>query len=489
MSIHHFLIMAFFALFHSNSNEKDVYLTIFIEYLLPCKDYLQSKVNRTFFRDLNEKTKEELSYYNILLLIINTKETFELCKTNFSFLKDFIEILLDSIVLVRRSSDDIRKIEARHFFKIIRNLEEIIVRNLYKKDLFYHNTIESIIFQISVRFSKQFISNQLDNESSTFIDKGLKIICDNKKPFIISRFTEEDRYFVYFVEEIMSNEKIDHFKEIVFRMIDNITNNLENHIRNFRNDISKICDFPEKINFFLNYNLERTSGFLMKLFNYITDEYIHYNDKLNCELYLFFSYNLLFFFSVRFTEKDYLDFNMSIIRSLKFDKINSLVDLSMINVITKTIQINTNDQFRELIPNIGIMIVYKLFFIVEIISSMCKRLKFKDETLKIRKKLNLLLVEDNRLYSVIQNEEIVNRLDKAVLNEEIENLIIIRRKLRPFVNNYLNEILRTADYLFNYIIINKFDEKLDINLRDINEYIEEENQGYKSVNKYFDAFD
>jgi len=135
------------------------------------------------------------------------------------------------------------------------------------------------------------------------------------------------------------------------------------------------------------------------------------------------------------------------------------------------------------------MMVYKLFFIVEIISGICRSLKLKDETLKIRKKLNLFLEEDNRLYSVIQNEEIVNRFTPAVLNEEIDNLLVIRRKLRPFVNNYLNEILRTTDYLFNYIIINKFDEKLEINLRDINQYIEEENQGYRSNNKYFEAFD
>jgi len=135
------------------------------------------------------------------------------------------------------------------------------------------------------------------------------------------------------------------------------------------------------------------------------------------------------------------------------------------------------------------MMVYKLFFIVEIISGICRSLKLKDETLKIRKKLNLFLEEDNRLYSVIQNEEIVNRFTPAVLNEEIDNLLVIRRKLRPFVNNYLNEILRTTDYLFNYIIINKFDEKLEINLMNIKEYIEQENQGYRSNNKYFEAFD
>ena len=100
--------MFFYGLFHLNCSDKDIYLTMFLDNLTLSKDRIENRAIGFNIMDLNEQTKMEISFYNILLIIIDSKESIELIKSNHSYRQLFF------------SSKQSDKYFFGFFFKIIR---------------------------------------------------------------------------------------------------------------------------------------------------------------------------------------------------------------------------------------------------------------------------------------------------------------------------------------------------------------------------------
>ena len=170
--------MFFYGLFHLNCSDKDIYLTMFLDNLTLSKDRIENRAIGFNIMNLNEQTKMEISFYNILLIIIDSKESIELIKSNHSYLQIFFSKLFDSVVIIRKNNALLRKIEAKHLFPLLKNIEEIVLRNIYKNNFKYNYNVGNIFYLIIHQFSDEFLNEKLFEELAAFNlnDELIKIL-------------------------------------------------------------------------------------------------------------------------------------------------------------------------------------------------------------------------------------------------------------------------------------------------------------------------
>ena len=449
--------MFFYGLFHLNCSDKDIYLTMFLDNLTLSKDRIENRAIGFNIMNLNEQTKMEISFYNILLIIIDSKESIELIKSNHSYLQIFFSKLFDSVVIIRKNNALLRKIEAKHLFPLLKNIEEIVLRNIYKNNFNYNYNVGNIFYLIIHQFSDEFLNEKLDSVSCLYYKNLVKFICDNQQLMKHNHFNHIDKYFVYFVEKILINDKIIQFKEIVFMMIERIINCLDYNIKSFSCKNFSISTIPNELNSIFQGDFNRTTEFLLKILKYTTNEYLHYSNHFFPELYFYYIYSLVSFVNHNLEIELRHYYNKLILENIRFKTINTINILIITNCILNIIDL-PYDISIESITNLRYLYIYKILYSIELFTLVCYELKIKDNPSKLKKKLNFYLDTESRINVHSFNFENLNEFlkdsYKNKFDEEIECLIRVNKQMKYYCNSDLHEIMKCAD-LFLYTINNQ----------------------------------
>jgi hypothetical protein len=439
----------------SFNSENEKFMKELYEGLVGCRSLIEENLNKIkndFENKLNvsDHYREESSYYNILLYIIDNFSIATNALSNFDEIFRFFSGLLELVTINKNLSN----IESRFLFDLLIGIKDIITRNInFDPDnkILYSQTIRNVYFRIMNKFGTEFTSYKLDQISENFMRELSKFILMDNFGFGYNN-SEIDFHllcnddFKMFLNSLIICNKVDRNKEFI-----NVY--LNEYIKYLKNEISSYY----QNNKFTNVDID---------FNLVVIEYLS-----NCSVFSLSPINMtleVYYYLICTTLEEILKLEDS---DLIFNYYTKLITKMRVDTFTYSLRTDTILHFHTLIlqriliffdleaevnkdRQFPFTFIYKVYYLCvsELfnIAKLCLKENFEKFKPKINKILQSLCFEKRDESKSHQNNFTPN--ESIITNYlSFSNRIIQILKEFYYDNSEINESLITISFIYREI--------------------------------------